>query len=644
MKQKQQKGGGPVKHRTYIPIMSRSSTPETRGEYLAMLKAVSCDTVFLAVEPEPFYRKEAWEGCLQALFENVRFYTDAGFEVGVWTRGLGFGTPLPAGADAEFAQMTPLTSLSGKAAGDAFCPTDPLYRARYAEWITRLCRSGAPLLMIDDDLCQSVRPGIGCFCRRHLRLLEKEPGVEPGARSPGALSAAFFTGEAGAARRAYCKVMGDSLKDFCRLIRRAADGVDPTIRVGFCAGYTSFDFEGADAVELTRILAGNNRPFLRLSGAPYWVSSHRMPEITLADVTEFVRMQKSFCPPDTELFHEADTFPRPRTSTPADLCEGYDLALRTEKGLGAFNYLFDYTATPTYETGYYLAHLRNKPFRETIDRLWEDATPVGIRVIERVHKVSWSAYPTPFPGEKPLMHRALTRAGGFLANLGFPTVYDGDSDAAVCFGENAKNLIGKPLPRQLILDFPAAKLLKENGTDTGWLSAEIVETPFCHVRGAEVAPVGNLPFAYKIAANPAATVCAFFRTPNGETFPAVYRYRNGSADFLVLAYDGYAATPRNAFATSRFLKEAVFEFLGQRYPVFPRQPFLYQLCGRKKDGKTVSLFLNFSADTVWDDAELYLPHPAEFIGNEGVSGGKNTFTLRRPVPPYHGFLAVFEEK
>ena len=112
----------------------------------------------------------------------------------------------------------------------------------------------------------------------------------------------------------------------------------------------------------------------------------------------------------------------------------------------------------------------------------------------------------------------------------------------------------------------------------------------------------------------------------------------------MLAYDGYAATPRNAFATSRFLKEAVFEFLGQRYPVFFRQPFLYQLCGRKKDGKTVSLFLNFSADTVWDDAELYLPHPAEFIGNEGVSGGKNTFTLRRPVPPYHGFLAVFEEK
>lgn len=50
------------------------------------------------------------------------------------------------------------------------------------------------------------------------------------------------------------------------------------------------------------------------------------------------------------------------------------------------------------------------------------------------------------------MHRALTRAGGFLANLGFPTVYAGEADTAICFGENARSLIGKPLPEKLILD------------------------------------------------------------------------------------------------------------------------------------------------------------------------------------------------
>ena len=633
-----------MKHRTYIPIMSRSSTLETRGQYLTMLKQVSCNTVFLSVEPEPFYRKDQWADCLKILKENTRFYSDAGLEVGIWTRGLGFGTPLPPNADADFTRMVRLRSLSGKTADDAFCPTDPLYCERYTEWITLLCQSGATLLMIDDDLCQSVRPGIGCFCSRHMRLLEQEPGIrtDAGPLSPDLLQSALFTGKAGAERHAYCKVMGDSLKNFCRLIRDTVDQVAPGMRVGFCAGYTSFDSEGADALELTKILAGNHHPFLRLSGAPYWVAVQRMPEITLTDVTEFVRMQKSFCPPDWELFHEADTFPRPRTSTPADLCEGYDLALRTEDRLGGLNYLFDYTASPTYETGYFSAHLRNQPFRKAIDRLWEDAVPVGIRVIERMNKIRWSSYPTPFIGEKQLMHRALTRAGGFLANLGFPTVYQGESDTAICFGENAEWLIGKPLPDKLILDFPAAKILQESGTDTGWLSAEKTETPFCQVHRSEIAPVGNLPFVYTVRTNPSASVFSFFRTLDGKSFPAVYRYRSGKTDFLVLAYDGYSVPLRNAFSTSRFRQEEISEFIGHRYPVFLRQPFIYQLCGRKRDGKTVSLFLNFSADTLWDDAELLLPHPLKFIGNESVSKENGVFSLRHPVPPYNGFLAVWE--
>ena len=634
-----------MKHRTYIPIMNRSSTPGTRGQYLAMLSRVHCDTVFLAVEPEPFCRKDQWADCLKALEENVRFYSEAGFAVGVWTRGFGFGTPLPPDADADFGNMVQLHSLLGRTAGDAFCPTDPLYRKRYAEWITLLCRSGASLLMIDDDLCQSVRPGIGCFCPRHRQLLAQELGyADAQSFSPDFLQSVLFTGAPGKERRDYCRVMGDSMKAFCRLIRDTADSVNPDMRVGFCAGYTSFDSEGADAPELTRILAGRHRPFLRLSGAPYWVAAQRMPEITPADVTEFVRMQKSFCPPDWELFHEADTYPRPRTSTPADLCEGYDLALRTEAGLGGLNYLFDYTASPTYETGYYRAHLRNQPFREAIDRLWEDTVPVGIRVVERMNKLRWSDCPSPFIGEKPLMHRALTRAGGFLANLGFPTVYHGEADSAICFGENARSLIGKPLPDKLILDFPAAKILQESGTDTGWISEKKAEAPFCHTRGTEIAPVGNLPFVYRLLTKPSASVLSFFRTLDDEAFPAVYRYRSGTTDFLVLAYDGYAASLRNAFAASYFRQEEISEFLGYRYPVFSRKPFIYQLCGRKKDGKTVSLFLNFSADTVWDDAELRISHPLKFIGNKSIPRGKGIVSLRHPVPPYNGFLAVWEER
>ena len=154
------------------------------------------------------------------------------------------------------------------------------------------------------------------------------------------------------------------------------------------------------------------------------------------------------------------------------------------------------------------------------------------------------------------MHRALIRASGFLANLGFPTVYAGEADTAICFGENARSLIGKPLPEKLILD---------------------------SVRGTEIGPVGNLPFVYRVLTNPRASV-------------------------------------------SRFSSSSV-HLSGLR---------------QKKDGKTVSLFLNFSADTVWDDAELLLPHPSEFIGNETAPKGRGILSLRHPVPLYSGFLAFWE--
>ena len=230
--------------------------------------------------------------------------------------------------------MTRLRSIAGREAGDAFCPTDPVYRKWYGEWFAALCSCGATIVMIDDDLCQSVRPGLGCFCKRHKNLLAKAlslPADSP-ALADSNLRQTVFTGPPTPARAAYIQTMGDSLRAFCRFLREIADRIDPNLRLGFCAGYTSFDSEGATADELTAILAGKNRPFLRLSGAPYWTAPavNRFPATALADVIEFVRMQIGFCPEDTELFHEADTYPRPRALIPAALGEAYDCALRTE--------------------------------------------------------------------------------------------------------------------------------------------------------------------------------------------------------------------------------------------------------------------------------------------------------------------------
>lgn len=641
-----------MNHRQYTPIMSRNCTANERERVLSDLMEAETDTVFLATEQEPFFRTELREECLKNLRENVRFFRDKGLEVGIWTRGFGFGTPVPQNADPAFNDMTRLRSIAGREADDAFCPTDPVYRKWYGEWFAALCSCGATTVMIDDDLCQSVRPGLGCFCKRHKNLLAKTlslPADSPTLADSNLLQT-VFTGAPTPARAAYIQTMGDSLRAFCRFLREIADRIDPNLRLGFCAGYTSFDSEGATADELTKILAGKNRPFLRLSGAPYWTAPavNRFPATALADVIEFVRMQIGFCPGDTELFHEADTYPRPRALIPAALGEAYDCALRTEPRLGAFDYLFDYFASPDYETGYLREHRRYAPLREQIDRAFADTVPYGVRVIEGKHKLAWAHLPETFPGEKPLMRRALSRAGGFLAGLGIPTTYaapqddPGEVTAAVCFGENARLLVGKTLPRRLILDVPAAQILRESGIAVGFSDATQIPPPLLTLHGNERAATGALPHAYRLTLQTGAQPLTVF-SGDGLTTPAVYRFQSGETELLVYAIDAYAGDPRTAFSLSCFRAEELADFLQLHYPKIPREPNFYQICRKRANGQLVSLFLNLSLDTAENLLVTDVSAGATVAGVEAHPEG-NGIRITSPVPPFHGFVLTQQSK
>jgi hypothetical protein len=86
-------------------------------------------------------------------------------------------------------------------------------------------------------------------------------------------------------------MQGDTLRKFCRTLREALDEVDPTVRMGYCAGYTSFDTEGVDAFELTHILAGSNKPFMRFTSAPYWHYAQRFGQAPMQTFIEYVRLR-----------------------------------------------------------------------------------------------------------------------------------------------------------------------------------------------------------------------------------------------------------------------------------------------------------------------------------------------------------------
>ena len=73
-------------------------------------------------------------------------------------------------------KYTKIKSVLGEELTDAFCPECENYMNDYLDWIERVAKSGAKMIMIDDDLCLSVRPGLGCFCKNHIKILEDKLG------------------------------------------------------------------------------------------------------------------------------------------------------------------------------------------------------------------------------------------------------------------------------------------------------------------------------------------------------------------------------------------------------------------------------------------------------------------------------------
>ncbi len=52
-------------------------------------------------------------------------------------------------------------------------------------------------------------------------------------------------------RRVWFDLQAKTLRDFARRMRATVDQVNPDLRMGFCADYTFWNFEGICAIELT---------------------------------------------------------------------------------------------------------------------------------------------------------------------------------------------------------------------------------------------------------------------------------------------------------------------------------------------------------------------------------------------------------
>ncbi len=631
----------------YVPLMASLVTEKTRRTYMEYLQKIGTNVVMLVINRDTlFMTKEERKDVFEKIAEDTRFFQEGGMEVIIWTDSYGFGGTIPDKYRHIMEGEPRITSIEGKKLDDALCPE--------GEVLVRLCKERIQdiasiihpnRIMLDDEMCVSVRPGLGCFCEKHMALYEKEFGRKHTLEE---LKELIFTGYHEEYRKGWLKVVGDSMRAFCKSMREALDEVDETIRMGFCSGYTSWDIEGADAIELTKLLAGKTEPFLRFTGATYWVQSakNRFQHQKMNEVIEIVRMQEYWSRESgVEVFHEDDTFPRPRYCTSASMSECYDVPLRASGGVGSFKYLFCYDIEPEKELGYVKKHIRNMPLYDFIEKHFEDKRAVGVQVYEEMHKIKDTVLPDEFTRQSVIMKSVFPKAATFLTAHGIPTTYDENPETAIAFGDNARYV--KNFAKKMIVDLKGAEILQGMGYNLGLKQKTAMTAPVWeeYIDGSTWS-LSNAAAKqyYHCDLSEEVKVESYYINYNGDKTPSSWRIVNGDTEFLVFAFNPYEEKGDSSILFAYDRTTQLQKFMGIRYPYIPECHSLYQIC---KDGEKerAILFQNLGEDEIVD-AEIILDktyESMELYGAEGTMHG-DRIVLNSVIHPFASVAVVLKEK
>ncbi len=588
-------------YKIQIPVINERLDPEAA---LVEIEKAGAKRVWLAL-PRGIDSEARLQNGLDLLKKNQPFFEERGYEVGVWISSLGHGGTLAQDDPDELVRASryePMVGLEGTTCGDSFCPTGEVFVHDYVEWIGRIAEAGAKMIMLDDDYRLSLRScGNGCCCDRHMKEYCERVGEQVTREQ---LKELVFAGGPSKYRDAWLDMCHDSLIGLAKKIRARVDEVNPEVRLGVCAVMTTWDVDGVNAMELTRALAGNTRPFLRTIGAPYWAANE--PKVKrLGYVISMSRMQRYWCENSgIELFSEGDVYPRPRFMTPAAFLELFDMALRADGGWdGILKYMIDYSSSVEYEKGYIRRMVRSKPAYDWIEKNMADGTADGADVICRMDRLRNAALPNGMTVNHVNEAFFCTPALKLAADCSVPVTF-GTKNAHIAFGSNGQYITEEQLNEGAVIDIGAAEILMERGVDIG-AEALGVETT---VSGREFFPaekeyvaVGNMRRLRKPELKQGAEALSFV---GGQ--PTAYRYENAKGQrFLVFTFDMDLSWTEMGVCRSYMRQKQLIEGLEwagrKRLPaVCTGNPDLHIICKRTEKGLAVGLW-NISADCIMDD-------------------------------------------
>ncbi len=453
-------------YKTTVPVFFLQPTYKEK-ETIEQLKKMKADRVALIMMRNLDYKFSPPHE-LERLTKTVEVYKNNGFETMVWL-GETFGhDPLPPIEGISYTNMR----FFDKGDISPFCPLDEKFRSAFCEWIKDIARSGADAIMMDDDYRLGHRPGgLACCCELHMARLKAELNEDFTEEQFKNLA---FNGGENKYRNAWIKVCGDTMREFSHALRSALNTVNPSVRLGFCTTPSHWDSEGADAIEIATILAGDTKPFIRLGGAPYWCD-HKTPGgkmiglSTIGEVVEYARAQASWCKDaNIETFCEGDTYPRPRFTTSAAYLECFDTIVRAcGETNGILKYTLDYVSSPKYETGYIDFCKENETLYSEIDALFADKKTVGLKPFNEMRLLQKRSLDITKSDTFEKIQNNLSNNAKLVAiATSFPISYE-DNAVNIIFGENAKYIDESKLPNGSIIDLDGAEFLMERGIDVG---------------------------------------------------------------------------------------------------------------------------------------------------------------------------------
>lgn len=622
-----------------VPISMETLTDDSMAQYGKLLTECGVQRVFLCCVGE-LYRTDCMPLAQpRRLAQALDWIRSLGMEAGVWVNTLGHGELLAHQNENERGDYTPMEDADGRTAPVAYCPLDEAFRADYARGLKALAQLKPELIMLDDDLRFNPRSRhftLTCFCPKHLAQFYERVGEEIPRET---IVNQIFAGGPNKYRDAYLAMMGATLLDFARLLRRTVDSVEPSIRLGPCVSGGIWDHSGTDAIELARELAGNTRPFARISGAPYH-------DPNIAAIVEFSRQQCTWGNGSgVELFCEGDTYPRPRYNVPSRPLELFDLAMVADGTAdGMLQYLFDYNHSLSYETGYARRLLRNRSLRRQVAELFAGKRGVGVRVFDVMHKLrAWPLPETLNAAEVSWLQAKPSKglASQILSRNSIPTAYGEGAYPVLLLGENARYIPLEDLAHGAILDGDAAAILQARGIDVGLEAAEPCK-PLAEqfaqecVRGID--GFGKMHFVCKHGAQVESRFL-----PEGS--PASYRYENAEGHrFFVLAFRAYApgkyqnANYLRSWCRREQLAAAVQWLCGKALPAFVEDA-PETLLLTSSNGKAMAVaVLNLSLDELIDPV-IRLDRAYETLHCVGCEGRLEEDRVQLSSLPACGFAA-----